>query len=237
VSVVTGRATICGVNMAIRGDDDYLSEIRSLLYTAVLSDVLDELGYRAQAMPPAIRPLDETLVMAGFARTGLYREIYRVVPDENPYELEMALIDDLRRDDVAVFGCGGSNRIAPWGELLTTASRARGAAGCVTDGFVRDIRQIRALQFPVFHGGIAPLDSKGRGMVAEIDVPIECAGVAVAPCDLVVGDADGVVVVPQAIEAEAVRLALAKVTSENRTREELAAGARLRDVFAKYKVL
>ena len=220
-----------------RGDPHYLAAIRQRLYTAVLSDVLDELGLRQQAMTPAIRPLDDTLAMAGFARTGLYREIYRVAPDENPYELEMALIDDLRADDVAVFACGGSRRIAPWGELLTTASRARGAAGCVTDGFVRDIRQIRALQFPVFHGGIAPLDSKGRGMVAEIDIPVECAGVAIAPGDLVVGDADGVVVVPRAVEAEAVRRAFAKVASEDRTREELAAGAKLADVFAKYKVL
>lgn len=220
-----------------RGDAGYLDEIRQKLYTAVLSDVLDDLGHRNQAMPPSIRPLDDTLVMAGYARTGSYREVYRVVPDENPYELEMALIDDLRPDDVAVFGCGGSSRIAPWGELLTTASRARGAVGCVTDGFVRDIRQIRQLRFPVFHGGIAPLDSKGRGMVAEIDVPIQCAGVAVAPGDLVVGDADGLVVVPRAVEEQAVAKALAKVESEDRTREELAAGAMLRDVFAKYRVL
>lgn len=221
----------------MRGDAHYLSEIRERLYTAVLSDVLDELGFRQQAMPPSIRPLDDSLVLAGFARTGSYREVYRVVPDENPYELEMALIDDLRPDDVAVFGCGGSSRIAPWGELLTTASRARGAVGCVTDGFVRDVRQIRNLRFPVFHGGIAPLDSKGRGMVAEIDVPIHCAGVAVAPGDLIVGDADGLVVVPRAVEAQAVARAFEKVSSEDRTREELAAGAKLKDVFAKYRVL
>ncbi|MFO1412523.1 MAG: RraA family protein [Burkholderiales bacterium] len=220
-----------------RGDPAYLDAIRQRLYTAVLSDVLDELGHRSQAMAPAIRPLDDILVMVGFARTGLYREIHHVDPAVNPYELEMALIDDLRSDEVPVFACGGSRRIAPWGELLTTASRARGAAGCVTDGFVRDIRQIRALRFPVFHGGIAPLDSKGRGIVAAIDVPVECAGVAIAPGDLVVGDADGVVVVPRAAEAEAVRRAFAKVASEDRTREELAAGARLADVFAKYKVL
>lgn len=223
--------------MPERGHPDYLPNIRNRLYTAVLSDVLDGLGYRDQAMPPAIRPLDDALVMAGFARTGLYREIHRVVPDENPYELEIALVDDLKIDDVAVFGCGGSTRIAPWGELLTTASRARGAAGCVTDGYVRDIRQIRSLKFPVFHGGIAPLDSKGRGMVAEIDVPIRCAGVAIAPGDLIVGDADGVIVVPRAIESEAVAQAFAKVTSEDRTRDELAAGAKLADVFAKYRVL
>jgi regulator of RNase E activity RraA len=107
----------------------------------------------------------------------------------------------------------------------------------VTDGFVRDIRAIRALKFPMFHGGIAPLDSKGRGMVAEIDVPICCAGVAVAPGDLVVGDADGVIVVPQAVEEEALARAFAKVSSEDRTRDELARGVKLADVFAKYRVL
>jgi len=220
-----------------RSDPDYLSGIRSRLYTAVLSDVLDELGHRDQAMAPAIRPLDDALVLAGFARTALYREVHHIDPVDNPYLLEIALIDDLATDDVAVFGCGGSTRIAPWGELLTTASRARGAAGCVTDGFVRDIRAIRKLAFPVFHGGIAPLDSKGRGVVAAIDVPIRCGGVTIAPGDLIVGDADGVVVVPRAVEARAVARAFEKVASEDRTRDELAAGAKLADVFARHGVL
>ena len=223
--------------MSMRDDPAFLTRIRKELYTAVLSDVLDGLGVRHQAMSPGIRPLDDSLVLAGFARTGLYREIYHIAPDENPYELEIALIDDLKPDEVAVFGCGGSRRIAPWGELLSTAARARGAAGCVTYGMVRDIRAIRALRFPVFHAGIAPLDSKGRGVVAVIDVPIECAGVAVAPGDLVFGDADGVVVVPRAVEEEALAGAFTKITGEDRTRDELAAGVRLADVFAKYRVL
>lgn len=223
--------------MLRRNDPQFLAGIRQSLYTAVLSDVLDGLGWRAQAMPASIRPLDEDLMLAGFARTGLYREVFHVVPGENPYALEIALIDDLKPDEVAVFGCCGSRRIAPWGELLSTAADARGAAGCVTDGMVRDVRAIRALRFPVFHGGIAPLDSKGRGKVAEIDVPIRCGGVAVAPGDLIVGDADGVVVVPQAIEDEALRQAFAKVTGENRTRDELAAGAKLADVFARHGIL
>jgi regulator of RNase E activity RraA len=214
-----------------------LAMIRERLYTAVLSDVLDELGHRQQALPPHIRPLDDTLVLAGYARTGLYREVHSVMPGENPYALEIALIDDLAQGEVAVLACGGSTQIAPWGELLTTASRARGAAGCITDGYVRDTRQIRALAFPVFHAGIAPLDSKGRGVVAQIDVPVRIAGVAVAPGDLVVGDADGVVIVPQSIVAEAIRRALAKVDSEDRTREELAAGVKLAEVFARYGVL
>jgi regulator of RNase E activity RraA len=223
--------------MLQRSDPQFLSAIRRSLYAAVLSDVLDDLGFHDQAMAPSIRPLDEALVLAGFARTGLYREVFRAVDGENPYELEIALVDDLGPGDVAVFGCAGSRRIAPWGELLSTAARARGAAGCVTDGMVRDIRVIRALGFPVFHGGIAPLDSKGRGKVAEIDVPIRCGGVAVAPGDLVVGDADGVVVVPRVVEDEALRRAFAKVEGENTTRDELAAGAKLADVFARHRVL
>jgi regulator of RNase E activity RraA len=107
----------------------------------------------------------------------------------------------------------------------------------VTDGFVRDVRAIRRMGFPVFHGGIAPLDSKGRGKVAEIDVPIRCAGVAIAPGDLLVGDADGIVAVPQKIEIAALDNAFAKVTGEDRTREALRRGAKLRDVFAEYNVL
>ena len=136
-----------------------------------------------------------------------------------------------------MLGCGTSGRIAPWGELLSTACIARGATGCVTDGLVRDVKAIRALGFPVFHGGIGPLDSKGRGEVAAIDVPIECAGVTVNPGDLVFGDADGVVVVPQPIVKPTLRQALEKVAGEDRTRAELQQGALLAEVFKKYGVL
>ena len=217
--------------------EQFVTAIAENLFTAVISDVLDELGYREQAFPAWIRPLDDERMLVGFARTGVYREVYQTVPGENPYELEIALVDDLAPYDVPVFGCGGSRRIAPWGELLSTAAHARGSAGCVTDGFVRDVRAIRRMGFPVFHGGIAPLDSKGRGKVAEIDVPIRCAGVAIAPGDLLVGDADGIVAVPRKIEIAALDNAFAKVTGEDRTREALRRGAKLRDVFTEYNVL
>lgn len=218
-------------------DDEVISTARAKLYAAVLSDVLDAQGYRHQVLPPQIRPLDEALVLVGRARTGLYRDVYHVPRGHNPYELEIALIDDLQPGDVPVLACGSSGRIAPWGELLTTACRARGANGCLTDGLVRDVKAVRALRFPVFHGGIGPLDSKGRGEVAAIDVPIECAGVTVNPGDLVFGDADGVLVVPQPIVKPTLKLALAKVEGEDRTREELQQGALLAEVFKKYGVL
>ncbi len=147
------------------------------------------------------------------------------------------VVDDLKPGDVAVFACGGSTRIAPWGSLLSTATTVRGAAGCVTDGFVRDILEIRRLKLPVFHGGIAPLDSKGRGQIQAVDVPVLCGGVRVAPGDLVFGDADGVVVVPQAVEADVLKVAFDKINGESHSMRELQAGGFLRDVYAKYGVL
>jgi regulator of RNase E activity RraA len=207
------------------------------LFSAVLSDSLDMLGIENQVMAAGIRPLDDQLKMCGRARTGQYMEVPYVAEGVNPYALEIAIVDDLKPGDVAVFSCGGSSRIAPWGSLLSTATRARGAAGCVTDGFVRDILEIRRMALPVFHGGIAPLDSKGRGQIQAVDVPVVCGGVRVVPGDLVLGDADGVVVIPQAVEAEVLQLAFDKLNGEHHSINELRGGSYLRDVYAKYGVL
>ena len=206
--------------------------------TPILSDSLDSLGLMEQAMKPFVRPLDEQAVLIGRARTGLYMPVYQVYVGENPYEVEMALVDDLAPADVPVLACNGpTERIAPWGELLTTASRMRGAAGCITDGLVRDIRQIRALSFPMFHGGIGPFDTKGRARMVERDTPVECGGVRVRSGDIVFGDADGVVVIPLERAEEVIEKALEKVRGENHTREELAQGRLLGEVYKKYGVL
>jgi 4-hydroxy-4-methyl-2-oxoglutarate aldolase len=213
-------------------------ELAAKLYTAVLSDVLDELGLMGQALKPFVRPLDDGIVLCGFVRTGLYRKVFHVEPGRNPYEIEMDLIDSLRPGEVAVLACDGpTDRIAPWGELLTTASMARGAAGCLTDGLVRDVRRIRELKFPVFAGGIGPLDSKGRAEMVAMDVPVEIGGVRAEPGDLVFGDVDGAVVVPKDIAPRAIARALEKISAEDRTREALLAGESLRQVFDRYGVL
>ena len=117
-----------------------VEELRRLLYTPVLSDVLDSFGLMHQALRPFVRPLDETLALFGRARTGRYAVTATQEPNHNPYALEMDLIDDLKAGEVPVLACGGpTDLIAPWGELLSTAAHARGAAGCVTDGLVRDV--------------------------------------------------------------------------------------------------
>lgn len=215
-----------------------LAGLKGRLYSAVLSDVLDELGLPNQAVKPFVRPLDEASVLCGVARTGLYMKRYHLPEGHNPYALEMDLIDSLKPGEIPVLACDGpTDRIAPWGELLTTASKVRGAAGCLTDGLVRDVRRIRELGFPVFHGGIGPLDTKGRAEMMAADEPVEVGGARVAPGDFIFGDVDGVVVVPRAIAPEAVRRALAKIEAEDTTREELLAGNSLRSVFERHGVL
>ena len=208
------------------------------LSSAVLSDVMDSLGLAQRAMKPFVRPLDDTRTLVGRARTGLYMPAYSLREGENPYDVEIALVDDLQPDEVVVLACNGpTDRIAPWGELLSTACVARGAAGCVTDGLVRDVKQIRAMGFPVFHGGIGPLDTKGRARMVDRDVPVECAGVRISPGDIIFGDVDGVVVVPRAHEQEVVRRAIDKVTGENHTRDALRKGEPLASVFKRFGIL
>lgn len=213
-------------------------ELAEKLYSAVLSDTMDSLCSDQRAMDPFIRPIDDTLVLMGRVRTGLFVDTYSVKDGENPYEVEIKLLDDLKPGEVPVLGCNGpTRRIAPWGELLTTAARARGAVGAVTDGLVRDVRHIRQLQFPLFNGGIGPLDSRGRAKMVEMDTPIECGGVRVHSGDIVFGDIDGVVVIPQDQADEVIERALAKIEGENHTRDELLQGRLLAQVYEKYGVL
>ena len=216
---------------------DGYADLKRVLYTAVLSDILDALGMPDQAMRPFLRPIDEAQTLMGHARTGRFVE---VTDDDgiDPYGLEIELIDDLASGDVPVLSCAGpTERIAPWGELLSTAAVARGAAGCVTDGLVRDVRQLRAMRFPVVHGGIGPLDTKGRARMVERDRPIRCGGVAVNPGDLVFGDVDGTIVIPADRAGEVIDRAVTKIAAEDTTREELRRGDRLAEVFARHGIL
>ena len=120
---------------------------------------------------------------------------------------------------------------------MSTAAKARQARGAVIDGLIRDVRKIEALGFPVFAAGLKPVDSQGRGIVIDYNVPVECGGVLVHPGDLVFADYDGVVVVPKDVIHQVVQMATDKVSRENKSRSELMSGAYLRDVYNKYGVL
>jgi len=222
-------------NPATAADLELFGQIEQYLYTAVISDSLDELGYRNQALREFMRPLSPNDRFVGWARTFSYVDIYHI--PENPYAMEIAALDSILPGEVVVVSTAGSLQNAPWGELLSTAARARGARGAVIDGLVRDVRKIQDLEFPVFARGIKPVDSKGRGTIIDYNVPIECAGARVSPGDLVFADYDGVVTVPAEVLPNVIQLAMEKVEKENGSRAELLQGAYLKDVFAKYGVL
>ena len=219
-------------------DDHVIAELKDGFFCALISDVLDELGHTRLALPPHIRPLDEQLKLVGRARTMLYADVYaRPGPEENHYALEIQLVDSLRPGDVAVAACGMTGRIAPWGGLLSTAATMRGSSGAVMDGYVRDVLHVRELGFPVFAGGIAPLDSQGRGKVIEIDVPIEVGGVLVNPGDIVFGDADGCIIIPRHLENSVIANGREKLAAENKSQNALLEGRLLTDVYDEFGVL
>ncbi len=205
------------------------------MYSAVLADTLDALGHRASVLPPRIRPLAPHWKLLGRAVT--LSMVSTCTEPRTPYSVEMECIDSLKPGDVLVATTNGDFGSALWGELLSTACRARGAAGAVLDGLTRDVEKILALDFPVFATGMSPLDSKGRLEGLHHDQPIKIGECLVHPGDWVFADFDGVVVVPAVMADRVFTKALEKVTGENRVREELAAGKSVRETFAKYGIL
>lgn len=216
-------------------EKEMFDEMRNNLYAAVISDIVDSLGFREQAMRADVRPVYLGAIVVGRANTAITSNVYEV--SENPYQGEIEAVDSLKPNEVMVVCTNRSQHTCYWGELLSTAARARGACGVVIDGYTRDVAQIAAMKFPAFATGMSPVDSAGRSKVVDHGCPINCGDVIVNPGDIIFGDVDGVIVIPKEIENEVIPRALEKVVKENNTRDELLKGAMLRDVYAKYKTL
>lgn len=211
--------------------------VRENLYVPAVCDILDAIGLTKQAMHQRLRPLDaDNCVMVGRARTFRWMETDYVIEDD-PYGLEIEAMDSLKLGDVVVHSTDPGLTNAPWGELMSTVAKQNGATGCICDGLIRDCKKIIKMEFPIFHTGIRPVDSKGRGRVMDYDVPVRCGDVLVNPGDLLFADFDGIVVIPRAVEGKVFQLAAEKVGKENSSRNELLKGRTLRDVFDEYKVL
>jgi len=222
-----------------KNDSELFDFIRTNLYVAAVCDILDELGFRNQAMHQRLRPLltdPENCGFIGRARTFRWMET-DYIDEENPYGLEIEAMDSLKPGDVAVHSTdyGGTN--APWGELMSTIAKLNGVAGCVVDSQIRDCVKIMKMGFPVFYSGIRPLDSKGRAIVKAYDVPVRCGEVLVNKSDIVYADFDGIVVVPMAVELDVFHKANEKVKNENLSHKELLSGKSLREVYNKYHAL
>lgn len=203
------------------------------LYTPVVADVLDRLGFRSQSLDPRVRPLWPAAKAAGFALTVQTVPARDQAP-AHPYAGELAAVDSLQAGDVLVVS---ESACSFWGELLSTAATYRGCRGVVLDGPTRDSLAITAMGFPVFHVGFHPADSLGRLDVVGHNVPVTCAGVLVYPGDLILADHDGVVVVPHAAAEETLRLAEEKVAGENLVRKALASGMSTTEAFKKFGIL
>jgi 4-hydroxy-4-methyl-2-oxoglutarate aldolase len=212
-----------------------LADMRACFTAAVVSDALDAEGLPNQSPRVPLRPMTVSGVLIGRCKTTLWAD--QTEPDPRPYELELRAVDACRPDDVLICAAGGSVRSGIWGELLSTAARNQGCVGVVADGAVRDVDRMRQMGFPAFARGTIVYDSKDRQRVTAIDVPVQIDGVTFAPGDLVIADEDGIVVVPQQVEAAVVRRAWDKVHAENEVRDAIRAGLKATEAFAKYGVL
>jgi 4-hydroxy-4-methyl-2-oxoglutarate aldolase len=209
----------------------------SELYAAVISDILDSLGFRNQVMSSTIRPVDPQSrhVVVGSAATVHFAPLYEVLP--NPYTTLIEAIDALQPGDIPVLATGGLDGPAYWGELFSTAAIARGARGTVIDGYHRDTRQVLALGYPLYSTGASPIDSWGRATAIGYGHAVNCGGVLVNPGDIVFAEIDGIAVIPQQVADQVIEGAFAKVAKEDRCRDDLRAGSLLSEVWKKYKVL
>ncbi|MFC5411485.1 RraA family protein [Larkinella bovis] len=212
-----------------------LDFIKNELYTAVLSDVLDALGYPNQATRIPFTPCTGIGKLVGRCKTTLWADMFH--KDVHPYELELKAVDSCQPGDVLIAAAQGSNRSGIFGELLATASRNRGCAGVIVHGAVRDIAKMAAMQFPVFATAKNPYDSQNRQRVIDLDVPVVIDGVTFNPGDIVMADEDGIVVIPQHVENEVLELAKQKVSAENRTRDAIKNGMKAEEAYLTFGVL
>jgi 4-hydroxy-4-methyl-2-oxoglutarate aldolase len=225
--------------MEFKSDKELFQFIQKHLYVASVCDILDEMGYRHQAMHQRLRPLLQDMNNCGFigrARTFHWVETDKII-ENDPYGLEIEAMDSLTAGDVVVHSTDHNGTNAPWGELMSTVAKRKGVAGCVCDSQVRDCIRIIEMGFPVFYTGIRPLDSKGRGVVVGYDTPVGCGDVMVNPGDLVYADFDGIVVIPKVAEGEVFQRAKEKVDREGHSRRELLEGRSLREIYDKYRSL
>jgi len=200
--------------------------------TAALVDVMDDLGLREQTLPPSIGALTAGMRLAGQAFTVEGR------PSEHgdwdaAIRKTLAMLGAVPAGHVAVYQCN-HDRSAHFGELSATSLAARGVAGCVIDGGCRDVRLIETLGFPVFARFVTPEDSTWRWEVTATGEPITIGTVGIDPGDWVVGDEDGVVVVPAARAEGVLAAAEAKVGTESLVRDAVRDGMTPLEAFERY---
>ena len=205
------------------------------IYTALVCDIMDGMGYRDQSMNYEIRPAQAE---AWFAGPAITLDAYPSdAPSDDPYGKIFAAYEQMSPGQVVVLAANGELKSGLWGELLATAAVVQGVHSIVTDGLVRDVRLMNDMGFNCFSKGYSPLDSAGRILPEAVNVPVQCGGVGVNPGDFILADYEGVAVIPAAIRQEVFDKSNEKLEGENTVRDELLAGQSPRAVFDKYGIL
>ena len=202
------------------------------LQTAVVGDVLDELGRRRQIFPHEIQALAPGMRLFGQAFTVIGETIDDETEDDNAVRVEM--ISSVTPGSVAVMSSGGNFTTAHWGEITALGARNAGCLGVAADGGVRDVRGLLRHGIPVFARFRSPAASTGRWSVRAWQKPIRVGEVEVRPGDYVLGDEDGVVAIPRDLAADVLEKAERKTRAESGMRQALADGAGIAEVFGKF---
>lgn len=205
--------------------------IKANLYSGVISDVLDQMGYRNQTLGGDIMPLQEDTILFGPAFTSIGTEVYSM--PEQPLVAQCRVVNQLQEGDVYILVTRGQYNCAVFGELFATAVFAKKGEGVLLDGYVRDIRALKSMDFPVFYRGRSPKTSKGRCEINECQIPVQLEGVVIHPGDLIFADIDGIAVIPRAIADEVIARSIETVMKENTVRIGLQEGATLEEVYTK----
>lgn len=221
-------------NVISSDDEDLFRTMKEQLYTPVLGDILDRMGFVHQFLPQPIQPMATDMKIAGRAMPVLMMDVYE--EPKKPFGLMTESLDQLQPGEVYL-ATGGDMRCAYWGEILTATAKMRGAVGAIVNGFHRDTPKILEQCWPVFSRGRYAQDTRVRMQITDFRCPIEIGRVAITPGDLLFADLDGVLVVPAAVENEVIEQALEKARQENIVRKEIENGMSSTEVFKKYDVL
>ena len=228
--------------MTWNNDNELFELMKKELYSAVIGDILDKMGYLHQFLPYRIQPVDLDMVVCGRAMPVLEADAFEELSDgHNPimkksFGLMLEALDDLKENEVYI--CTGSSpSYALVGELMCTRMQILKSAGAVANGFHRDTKGILELNFPCFSYGRYAQDQGPRGKVIDFRVPIEIEGVRVNPGDIIFGDLDGVLVIPKAVEKEVILRSYEKATGEKMVAEAIRGGMAAKASFEKHGIM
>lgn len=220
---------------------EILAQLKGHLFTAVVGDVMDAMGMIRQFLPPEVKPLSPDFVVAGLAMPVLeadcHGEEIMSRKSTQPFGLMFEALDDLKEDEVYL-ATGSSFDYALWGELMSTRAMHLRATGAVVNGYSRDTNGILKLKFPTFSRGTYAQDQRVRGRIIDYRCPVSFSnGLIVQPGDIIFGDRDGVLAIPQSRADEVVEAALEKVNGENKVADSIRNGMSTVEAWNTYGIM